>query len=168
MGLSEESKGLWANIRAKRARGEKPARKGSEAHKKAVAAAKRINAQNEEVVDNQTPSSDMEYQKVMKAMAQDSMYEDEPAQTTTTGSTTAMPMGFYETTICNRCAIALLEDIKSGKFVSFDGTQGAFAQEQTGGLGNHGTSSFTYQFLVHKKTLRKSVASDLYFITKGK
>jgi hypothetical protein len=116
MGLSEESKGLWANIRAKRARGEKPARKGSEAYKKAVAAAKRINAQNEEVVDNQTPSSDMEYQKVMKAMAQDSMYEDEPAQTTTTGSTTAMPMGFYETTICNRCAIALLEDIKSGKF----------------------------------------------------
>ncbi len=116
MGLSEESKGLWANIRAKRARGEKPARKGSEAHKKAVAAAKRINAQNEEVVDNQTPSSDMEYRKVMKAMAQDSMYEDEPAQTTTTGSTTAMPMGFYETTICNRCAIALLEDIKSGKF----------------------------------------------------
>jgi len=116
MGLSEESKGLWANIRAKRARGEKPARKGSEAHKKAVAAAKRINAQNEEVVDNQTPSSDMDYQRVMKAMAQDSMYEDEPSQTTTTGSTTAMPMGFYETTICNRCAIALLEDIKSGKF----------------------------------------------------
>jgi len=87
-----------------------------EAHKKAVAAAKRINAQNEEVVDNQTPSSDMDYQRVMKAMAQDSMYEDEPSQTTTTGSTTAMPMGFYETTICNRCAIALLEDIKSGKF----------------------------------------------------
>ena len=116
MELSEESKGLWANIRAKRARGEKPARKGSEAYKKAVAAAKRINAQNEEVVDNQTPSSDMDYQKVMKSMAQDSMYEDEPSQTTTIGSTKAMPMGFYETTVCNRCAIALLEDIKSGKF----------------------------------------------------
>lgn len=116
MGLSEESKGLWANIRAKRARGEKPARKGSEAHKKAVAAAKKINAQNEDVMDNKTPSSDMDYHKVMIAMAQDSRYEDEPAQTTTTGSTRAMPMGFYETTICNRCAIALLEDIKSGKF----------------------------------------------------
>jgi hypothetical protein len=116
MGLSEESKGLWANIRAKRARGEKPARKGSEAHKKAVAAAKKINAQNEDVMDNKTPSSDMDYHKVMIAMAQDSRYEDEPAQTTTTGSTRAMPMGFYETTVCNRCAIALLEDIKSGKF----------------------------------------------------
>lgn len=35
-------KGLWDNIRAKRARGEKPARKGSAAYKKAVAAAKKI------------------------------------------------------------------------------------------------------------------------------
>lgn len=116
MSISEESKGLWANIRAKRARGERPARKGSEAHKKAVAAAKKINAQNEEVVDNQIPSSDMDYQRVMKAMAQNSMYEEEPSVTTTTGSTKAMPMGFYETTICNGCAIALLEDIKAGKF----------------------------------------------------
>lgn len=39
--LSEKN-GLWANIRAKRARGEKPARKGSKAYKKAVAAAKEI------------------------------------------------------------------------------------------------------------------------------
>jgi hypothetical protein len=38
--INEESPGLWANIRAKRARGEAPARKGSEAYKKAVAAAK--------------------------------------------------------------------------------------------------------------------------------
>ena len=44
---NEESKGLWANIRAKRARGEKPARKGSDAYNKAVAAAKKINATNE-------------------------------------------------------------------------------------------------------------------------
>ena len=36
--------GLWENIRAKRARGEKPAKKGSPAYKKAVAAAKKINA----------------------------------------------------------------------------------------------------------------------------
>jgi hypothetical protein len=65
--VSEESKGLWANIRAKRARGEKPAPKGSEAYKKAVAAAKKINATNEEV------------------------------------------------NICEKCALALLEDIKAGK-----------------------------------------------------
>ena len=37
--MNEESEGLWANIRAKRARGEAPARKGSEAYQKAVAAA---------------------------------------------------------------------------------------------------------------------------------
>ena len=116
MSISEESKGLWANIRAKRARGEKPARKGSEAYNKAKTAADKINAQNEEVMDNKTPSSDMNYKAVNKAMSQDSMYEEEPAQTTTTGSTRAMPMGFYETTICRRCAIALLEDIKGGKF----------------------------------------------------
>lgn len=116
MSISEESKGLWANIRAKRARGEKPARKGSEAHKKAVAAAKKINARNEEVMDNKTPSSDMNYKAVNKAMSQDSMYEDEPSVTTTTGTPAAMPMGFYETTMCNECAIALLEDIKAGKF----------------------------------------------------
>lgn len=64
--LSEESKGLWANIRAKRARGEKPAPKGSDAYNKAVAAAKKINAAN-------------------------------------------------EITICEKCALALMEDIKAGK-----------------------------------------------------
>jgi hypothetical protein len=37
-------KGLWANIQAKHERGEKPARKGSAAFKKAVKAAKDINA----------------------------------------------------------------------------------------------------------------------------
>jgi len=116
MSISEESKGLWANIRAKKARGGKPARKGSKAHKATVAAGKKINAQNEEVMDNKTPSSDMNYKAVNKAMSQNSMYEDEPSVTTTTGSTKAMPMGFYETTICRRCAIALLEDIKGGKF----------------------------------------------------
>jgi hypothetical protein len=45
--IDEASKGLWANIRAKRARGEKPARKGSEAYNKAVAAADKINAMDE-------------------------------------------------------------------------------------------------------------------------
>ncbi len=67
MALSEESKGLWHNIRAKRARGEKPARKGSDAYNKAVAAAKKINAME-------------------------------------------------EINMCAGCAIALLEDIKAGKF----------------------------------------------------
>ena len=47
--MNEESKGLWHNIRAKRARGEKPAHKGSKAHKSAVKAAKKINA-NENVL----------------------------------------------------------------------------------------------------------------------
>ena len=45
--LEEESKGLWANIRAKQERGEKPARKGSDAYKAAVSAAKRITAMKE-------------------------------------------------------------------------------------------------------------------------
>jgi hypothetical protein len=67
--INEESPGLWANIRAKRARGDAPARKGSEAYKKAVAAAKKINAEE----------------------------------------------GVYEATICDACALALMEDIKAGK-----------------------------------------------------
>ena len=48
--IKEQSKGLWHNIRAKRARGEKPARKGSKAHKDAVRAAKRINSTNERMI----------------------------------------------------------------------------------------------------------------------
>jgi DNA-directed RNA polymerase subunit RPC12/RpoP len=39
----KEKPGLWANIRAQRARGEKPARKGSKDFKQAVKAAKEIN-----------------------------------------------------------------------------------------------------------------------------
>ena len=38
----QEKPGLWANIRAKRARGGKPAHKNSKAHKDAVAAGKEI------------------------------------------------------------------------------------------------------------------------------
>lgn len=48
--MKEQSKGLWHNIRAKRARGEKPARKGSKAHKDAVKAAKKINSMNERIL----------------------------------------------------------------------------------------------------------------------
>ena len=39
----KERPGLWANIRAKRERGEKPARKGSKAYKTSVKAGKKIN-----------------------------------------------------------------------------------------------------------------------------
>ena len=45
--LAEEKPGLWANIRAKRARGEKPAHKNSNAHKDAVKAGKKINKMSE-------------------------------------------------------------------------------------------------------------------------
>lgn len=41
--MSKEKPGLWANIRAQRARGEAPARKGSKEYKAAVKAAKEIN-----------------------------------------------------------------------------------------------------------------------------
>ena len=38
--IEEEKKGIWHNIRAKKARGEKPAKKGSKAYKKAEKAIK--------------------------------------------------------------------------------------------------------------------------------
>ncbi len=42
--LAEKKRpGLWANIRAKKARGAKPAHKNSNAHKDAVKAGKKIN-----------------------------------------------------------------------------------------------------------------------------
>jgi len=41
--VNEEKPGLWANIRAKKARGEKPAHKNSQAHKDAVKAGEKIN-----------------------------------------------------------------------------------------------------------------------------
>ena len=46
--LKEVSKGLWHNIRAKKARGGKPAKKGSKAYKKAVDAAEKINNKSNE------------------------------------------------------------------------------------------------------------------------
>jgi hypothetical protein len=50
--LNEEKPGLWANIRAKKARGEKPAHGNSDAHKDAVKAGKEIN--NEESINELT------------------------------------------------------------------------------------------------------------------
>ena len=41
--VNEEKPGLWANIRAKKARGEKPSHKNSDAYKDAVKAGKKIN-----------------------------------------------------------------------------------------------------------------------------
>ena len=55
----ESSKGLWANINAKRERGEKPARKGSEAYKKAVAAGNKLNEVDE--TDDYCPHCLAEY-----------------------------------------------------------------------------------------------------------
>ena len=49
--LEGEKPGLWANIRAKRERGEKPAHKNSKAHKDAVAAGKKINTMSEDKAD---------------------------------------------------------------------------------------------------------------------
>lgn len=57
--LNETLKGLWANIRAKRARGEKPASKGSKAYNKAVASAEKINAMDE--TDSYCPTCLKEY-----------------------------------------------------------------------------------------------------------
>jgi len=50
--LDEKGKGLWHNIRAKRARGEAPARKGSKAYKKAKKAADDINASEGKLDEN--------------------------------------------------------------------------------------------------------------------
>lgn len=53
--LEEESEGLWANINAKRKRGEKPARKGSKAYKAAVKAGNELETTKEGVDDPVKP-----------------------------------------------------------------------------------------------------------------
>ena len=62
--IDEESKGLWANIRAKQARGEKSAPKGSEAYNKAVTAAKKI-----KTVKNKTTLSEIKQKLAMQKYA---------------------------------------------------------------------------------------------------
>ena len=62
--ISEKSKGLWANIHAKRKRGEKPAKKGSKAYKKAKAAGKKINEGDE---DNNPTNKQMDAKLKKKA-----------------------------------------------------------------------------------------------------
>ena len=74
--LEAERPGLWANIRAKRARGEKPAHKNSKAHKDAVAAGKKINAMSEQAEWPQgTQSRYQEYSfKLIKVMPDRAKY----------------------------------------------------------------------------------------------
>jgi hypothetical protein len=55
--INEENPGLWANIRAKRERGEAPAPKNSQAYKDAVAAGKEINKEDIENVANGLPQT---------------------------------------------------------------------------------------------------------------
>ena len=82
--VNEEKPGLWANIRAKQARGEKPAHGNSQAHKDAVKAGKEIN-KNEEVVNEISAidgltdviggkTSSIEGVKLSKDMAEHIMY----------------------------------------------------------------------------------------------
>ena len=82
--VNEENPGLWANIRAKQARGEKPAHGNSDAHKDAVKAGKEIN-KNEEVVNEISAidgltdviggkTSSIEGVKLSKDMAEHIMY----------------------------------------------------------------------------------------------
>ena len=70
--LQEEKPGLWANIRAKRARGEKPAHKNSNAHKDAVKAGKKINKEStSEWPDSITSKYDDEYRFDLVKVASD-------------------------------------------------------------------------------------------------
>jgi hypothetical protein len=55
--VNEENPGLWANIRAKQARGEAPAPKNSKAYKDAVEAGKEINKEDIENVANGLPQT---------------------------------------------------------------------------------------------------------------
>ena len=179
---SEELKGLWHNIRAKRARGEKPARKGSDAYNKAVAAAKKINATNEEIniediggdlvvsiIENGVEVGTFElesdgnhytivdaniepeyrgkglYQKAIIELLKKkpgivlhSVFRSKEAERAWQSLLQKLPSdikvkkvkypeektidimltkggSFNEVSVCNKCAIALLEDIKSGK-----------------------------------------------------
>jgi hypothetical protein len=66
--INEENPGLWANIRAKRERGEAPAPKNSQAYKDAVEAGKKINKEDIENVANGLPQT-MGKQKSLKREA---------------------------------------------------------------------------------------------------
>jgi hypothetical protein len=68
--VNEENPGLWANIRAKRERGEAPAPKNSQAYKDAVAAGKEINKEQKSLkrealksIVREVMQEEAEYQK---------------------------------------------------------------------------------------------------------
>lgn len=68
--INEENPGLWANIRAKRERGEAPAPKNSQAYKDAVAAGKEINKEQKSLkrealksIVREVMQEEAEYQK---------------------------------------------------------------------------------------------------------
>jgi hypothetical protein len=94
--LSEvkESKGLWYNMRAKRARGEKPARRGSKAYKKAVSAAKRINAMEEVDMCNTCAIALLEDIKAGKQPLTEAEYQGRTVQLGKVKRTTAGPKKF--------------------------------------------------------------------------
>lgn len=76
--MNEESKGLWYNIRAKRARGEAPARKGSKAYKQAVAAGKKINTEEikyEITITNAEALALLEYIRASKNKLTEAEYQ---------------------------------------------------------------------------------------------
>jgi hypothetical protein len=73
--VNEENPGLWANIRAKRERGEAPAPKNSQAYKDAVEAGKKINKEDIENVANGLPQT-MGKQKSLKREALKSIVKE--------------------------------------------------------------------------------------------
>ena len=73
--INEENPGLWANIRAKRERGEAPAPKNSQAYKDAVAAGKEINKEDIENVANGLPQT-MGNEKSLKREALKSIVKE--------------------------------------------------------------------------------------------
>jgi len=72
---TEASAGLWANIRAKQARGGAPARKGSDAYKKAKSAADRINATNEITISDSFAVKLLEAIKASKMSLTEAEYQ---------------------------------------------------------------------------------------------
>jgi hypothetical protein len=115
--MNEDSKGLWANIRAKRARGETPARKGSEAYKKAVAAAKRINASLNEMRLFNMRELRLKAMEILKGIGVS--LSEENIKDMVDGliakikkyNAGSVPSVAYEITISNRQAARLLEAI---------------------------------------------------------
>ena len=73
--VNEENPGLWANIRAKRERGEAPSPKNSQAYKDAVEAGKKINKEDIENVANGLPQT-MGNEKSLKREALKSIVKE--------------------------------------------------------------------------------------------